>query len=225
MQRDLNAFLKSEYEQAGEKLVVIHLWERGYIIPFVYVRDRKDYRKAFLVDLFDFQIKDYQLYKKSHIPVRYILWSNGAVSHRLIVPFELRETNISAQEIAERIFRRVDKTYYKAVRLAAKLAAAYPDRRFQTLVSTSQIKKMQKAYYEYQLKSERDETNYITKKLGTFFSMNAQKVSFNINSMSISDLKLKVKRWGLRRMLSATVSAAVYNAVIRSEESENEPLS
>lgn len=220
MTGQLIEFLKDEYAEAGCQPVYIRLFGRSYLIPYPYVRDYEAYGKAFLSDFFDCQLKDFQLYQKYRLAPKYISWQHEQEARRLIVPFTLRHTAMPPAEVAEYVFKHAEKVYFKAVRLASKLAKIYPDRRFQTLISMDQIKKMQKAYYEFQIKNARDETAYLTKKIGLFFSKNPQKVTNTLPKYDIETLKLQARSWGLKKMLAATVSAAVFSACVKFEPQE-----
>lgn len=213
-------FLKAEYDQAGCQPVYIRLFDRNYLIPYPYIRDNETYKKAFMTDFFECQLKDFRLYKKYGQAPKYISWIHEEESKRLVVPFALRHCNMSPAEVAEYIFRHAEKIYIKAVRLASKLATIYPDGRYQSFISMAQIKKMQKAYYEYQIKNARDETAYITKKIGTFFSKNPRKATNRFKVWDIEMLKTQARSWGLKKMLAATVSAAVYSACVNVDPQE-----
>lgn len=217
MSGQLLAFLKSEYTNAMCEPVYLRLFDRIYLVPYPYFHEFSDYQKAFLNDFFDAQIKDFELYKKYSLIPKYISLTQKSNSHRLIVPFDLRHQQLDAPQIAERIFNRAEKVYFKAVRLAFKLAEIYPDRRYQTWIGMAHIKKMQKAYYEYQVKNARNETAYLTQKIGTFLSRNARKLTNQLSKIDMPLLRAQARRWGLKKMLAATVSAAVFSACIENE--------
>ena len=62
------AFLKSEYEAANVDPVFMRLHGKKYLVPYPYVRDYKDYQKAFLNDFFDIMRRDYLAYQKHNVP-------------------------------------------------------------------------------------------------------------------------------------------------------------
>lgn len=213
----LSEFLKSEYVAAGKEPVCVRIYGRNYVVPYVYVRDYANFQKAFLTDFFDSQHRDLQLYQKSGQPLQYISWSKEGRNGRLLVPFYLRYKNLTSQQIADMVFTRADKIYQKAVRLAFKLSKIFPNGKYQTIVNINQIKLMQKAYYEYQLKNTKNDALYITNKVSAFLCRNVVKITDNLKHIKIADLKMYARNWGVRLMLTATVSAAVYDAVNRSE--------
>ena len=206
------AFLKSEYEAANVDPVFMRLHGKKYLVPYPYVRDYKDYQKAFLNDFFDIMRRDYLAYQKHNVPVQYISWHDNDKHRKLVVPYDLRNKEVSPQEVANRIFKRAEKKYIKAVRLAVELAEAYPERPYQTLISIAHVRDMQKARYEHQLKQARDKAIYITKKVGHFLAQNAVKATNNIKNMDVEKLKIKARRWAVGVMLTTTITGAVYTA-------------
>ena len=69
MKENLAGFLKSEYDKAGIEPVFMCLHGKKYLIPYPYVRDYQDYKKAFMNDFFDIMRRDYLAYKKHNLPV------------------------------------------------------------------------------------------------------------------------------------------------------------
>ncbi len=220
MKEDLAGFLKSEYKVAGIDPVFICMHGKKYLIPYPYVRDYQDYKKVFMTDFFDIMRRDYFAYKKYNAPVQYIIWHDQDKQRKLIVPYDLRSKQVSPQEVVNRIFKRAEKKYTKAVSLAKYLAEAYPERPYQTLINIAQVRDMQKARYEHQLKVARDTAVYLTKRVGNFLAQNAVKVTNNIKNMDVDTLKIKARRWAVGVMLSTTVAGAVYMAFQISEKQE-----
>lgn len=220
MPGQLRQFLESEYEEAKVSPAYLRLQNKTYLIPYPYVRDYDDFQKAFMNDFFDVMRHDYHQYKKNNIEPRWVHWRDNEESWRLVVPYDLRNKEIDENDVARRIFERADKKYRRAVRLSASLAKAYPERPFQTMINIAQVKKMQKAYYEYNLKQARDHAAYITQKVGNFLSRNAVKATQNLTSLTVDKLKLSARKWALRTMLAATVATAVYTAVNHADISD-----
>lgn len=212
MDYDLPNFLESEYKAANAEPVFMRLHNKKYLVPYPYVRDYKDYKKAFLNDFFDIMRKDYLAYQKHNLPVQYITWHDDDKHRKLIVPYDLRNKQVSPQEVANRIFKRAEKKYIKAVRLSMELAKAYPDRPYQTLINVAHVRDMQKANYEHQLKLARDKAVYITKKVGRFLAQNAVKATNNLKNLDVENLKVKARRWAVGVMLTTTITGAVYAA-------------
>jgi len=206
-------FLRSEYESAHCQPVYIRLQNRSYLIPYSYIRTYPDYEKAFKSDYFDVMRHDYNLYKKYHEPVRYIRWQDEGENHKLIVPFIFRNMQVPVKLLAQRIFERADRKYRKAVTLAAELAAIYQGESPPALISSENVRAMQKKLYEYQLQKDRNDIHYITQKIGAFFAKNPHKETDNLSLQTIASLKSKARKWALRSMLAATISAVVYKTV------------
>lgn len=212
MKENLAGFLKSEYDKAGIEPVFMCLHGKKYLIPYPYVRDYQDYKKAFMNDFFDIMRRDYLAYKKHNLPVQYISWHDNDKHRKLVVPYDLRNKQVSPQEVANRIFKRAEKKYTKAVSLSQYLAEAYPERPYQTLIGIAQVRDMQKARYEHQLKLARDNAIYITKKVGNFLAQNAVKATNNLKNLDIDTLKIKARRWAVGVMLTTTITGAIYTA-------------
>ncbi len=207
------AFLISEYESAHCHPVYIRLQNRSYLIPYCYIRTYPDYEKAFRSDYFDVMRHDYNLYKKYHEPVRYIRYRDENDTYRLIVPFIFRNRQVPVKLLTQRIFERADRKYRKAVALATELAAVYQDESPPALISLENVRAMQKKLYEYQLQKDRSDINYITQKIGAFFAKNPHKETDNLSLQTTTVLKSKARKWALRSMLAATISAVVYNTI------------
>ena len=239
MKENLAGFLKSEYEKKGAEVESISLHGKKYIIPYPYMSNylkckkqftekyggqtdakvqevleeiKEECQKKFLDDFFDIMRRDYQAYKKHNLFVQYISWHDNDKHRKLVVPYDLRNKQVSPQEVANRIFKRAEKKYIKAVSLSQYLAEAYPERPYQTLISIARVRDMQKARYEYQLKLARDKAIYITKKVGNFLAQNAVKATNNLKNLDIDTLKVKARRWAVGVMLTTTITGAVYTA-------------
>lgn len=213
MSGELTKFLKSEYEEAGVSPAYVRLNNRKYLVPYPYVRDYDDFQKAFLFEFFDLMRRDYRQYIAHGEQVRYISWHDGEKNRRLVVPYDLRRKNLAENEITQKIFTRAFKKYRKAVKLAADLAQAYPERPYQTLVNIPHVRKMQQALYEHKLRTAKNKAVYMTKAVGLFLSKNAVKLGHGFKNLTLPDLNAKARKWALRTMLAVTVSSAVYSAV------------
>ncbi len=224
MKENLADFLKSEYHAAKQEPVFMCLHGKKYLIPYAYVRDFQDYKKAFLDDFFDIMRRDYLAYKKYNLPVQYISWHDNDKHRKLVVPYDLRNKKVSPQEVAHRIFKRAEKKYIKAIRLSKYLAEAYPERPYQTFIGIAQVRDMQRAHYEHELKLARDQAIYITKKVGRFLAQNAVKATNNLKNLNLNDLKLKARRWAVSVMLTTTITGAVYTAFQLSDQVDNNQL-
>lgn len=220
--KELANFLQWEYGQTNVIPPVVHLNGTDYTVPYAYVRDYKDPKRAFVKDFFDLMRKDYLKYQRNHEEVKYISLTTKTGAQRLVVPYSMRNSKDTPAKIAKKIFARADKKYWEAVNLSMELAKAYPDRPFRTFIDYPNLKEMRKAHNQFQVRAARDKAAYITKKVGEFLSKNARKATGNIKSLDIAKLKVKARHWAVGFMLAATVSTAVYEAYqINEKRKEN----
>lgn len=218
--QELTEFLQWEYGQTRIIPSVVHINGKEYTVPYAYVRNYKDPKQAFIKDYFDLMRKDYLKYQHNHEEVKYISLATKNGEQRLVVPYSMRNQKDNPAKIAQKVFARADKKYWKAVELSLNLTEAYPDRPFSTFIDYPNLKEMRAAYNQYQFREARDKAAYITKKVGAFLSKNAVKATDNIKSVNVDKLKTKARRWAVGLMLTATVSAAVYEAFQIKERAE-----
>ena len=212
MKTEYIKFLCSEYDNAGIAPVSVVINHKKYLIPYVYIQNYKEPLKYFLTDFFDVMRKDFILYKRYNVQVRYVLWHDGVKQRRLIVPFAFRNLNIDEGYMVEKIIKKAEKKYKKTIIIAHELKKIYPNMVFERMVSAVSLSIMLKTQKTLQLKQNRSMAVYITNKVGSFLSKNPQTFNFQC-ILSIMSLKQKAKKWALKTVLRATIESSVYNAI------------
>lgn len=142
---DYNKILRKEYNDAGAKPLQIVLHGKKLLIPYMYTIDTDDTQeiaKKFLGDFYDVNDILEEHYRKHGETPLYVEYNK----RKYVVPRAYAEENLSAEQIAQKVFNKCLGKYKRAISVVADINKIKPDE--DRIVSISYNKyKENKQYY------------------------------------------------------------------------------
>ena len=111
---DYNKILRKEYNDAGAKPLQIVLHGKKLLIPYMYTIDTDDAQeiaKKFLGDFYDVNDILEEHYRKHGETPLYVEYNK----RKYVVPRAYAEENLSAEQIAQKVFKKCLGKYKRAI--------------------------------------------------------------------------------------------------------------
>lgn len=199
--------LRNEYP-AGQTPQTIDLNGCKYVIPYHYVKNFDDAKKAFVSDFFDARIKDCSRYAKNKAKYRKISWRDDSYKYSMPVPYILRDLKLSDSLIVSYIFNQAECKYNQAIWMTRELKKFFPEEEILTEISAGSFRNMRSRYCRFVVEKAKDKTVAAAIVVGEFLAHGIKKSTKNIKGLSIDKLKNAAQKYGARALIATAVLAA-----------------
>lgn len=190
---DYNKILRKEYNDAGARPLQIELHGKKLLIPYVYTINTDDTQKIakkFLDDFYDVNNILKEQYKKYNEEPLYVEYNK----RRYVVPRAYAEENLSAEQIAQKVFKKSLSKYKRAISVVADINKIKPDEDRIVSISYNKYKENKRYYRKLVAKKIVNQVARGIVLTGNFLAKGAYFVGEKAFGISPEDLKKYCRR-------------------------------
>ena len=190
---DYNKILRDEYKAAGTRPLQIELHGKNLLIPYIYTIDtdnRQKIAEKCLDDFYDInRVLEEQYKKRGEKPL-----SVNYKGRKYVVPRAYAQENLSAEQIAQKVFNKCLKKYNRAISVVADINKIKPDEDRIVSISYSKYKENKKCYRKLVAKKIANKVKKGLIMTGNFLARGAYFVGKKALGIEPEDLRRYCKR-------------------------------